>query len=187
MHADRFEVLSDAWGYANYHEYAFGSKIDPEGNIYVALGLSYSYHSRALFRGWILKVAPDGETVPIASGLRSPAGIGPNEHGAMMLIESQGPWNSSNSLKAVSEGSFHGHPISFNWYPYAPNLGDAPTQPESGGRIITERERVPRRGLDDRTGARRSLDGVRRVAPRSARQLQEQLRLPFAGRPRRCS
>ena len=141
--ADRFEVLSDAWGYANYHEYAFGSKIDPEGNIYVALGLSYSYHSRALFRGWILKVTPDGETVPIASGLRSPAGIGPNEHGAMMLIESQGPWNSSNSLKAVSEGSFPGHPISFNWYPYAPNLGDAPTQPESGGRIITERERVP--------------------------------------------
>ena len=140
--ADRFEVLSDAWGYANYHEYAFGSKIDPEGNIYVALGLSYSYHSRALFRGWILKVTPEGETIPMGSGLRSPAGIGPNEHGAMMFIESQGPWNSANSLKAVSEGSFHGHPISFNWYPFAPNL-EAPNQPESGGRLITERERVP--------------------------------------------
>ncbi|MCH2100962.1 MAG: ThuA domain-containing protein [Planctomycetes bacterium] len=141
--ADRFEVISDAWGYANYHEYAFGSKVDPEGNVYVALGLSYSYHSRALFRGWVLKVTPEGETIPVASGLRSPAGIGPNEHGAMMFIESQGPWNSSNSLKVVSEGSFHGHPISFNWYPFASNLGDAPTQPESGGRIITERERVP--------------------------------------------
>lgn len=140
--ADRFEVLSDAWGYANYHEYAFGSKIDPEGNIYVALGLSYSYHSRALFRGWILKVTPEGETIPMASGLRSPAGIGPNEHGTMMFIESQGPWNSANSLKAVSEGSFHGHPISFNWYPFAPNLKE-PNQPESGGRLIAERERVP--------------------------------------------
>ena len=26
--ADRFEVVSDAWGYANYHEYAFGSTGD---------------------------------------------------------------------------------------------------------------------------------------------------------------
>ena len=26
--ADRFETISDAWGYANYHEYAFGSKPD---------------------------------------------------------------------------------------------------------------------------------------------------------------
>ena len=34
--ADRFEVISDAWGYANYHEYAFGSKFDPQGNLYVA-------------------------------------------------------------------------------------------------------------------------------------------------------
>ncbi len=141
--ADSFEVLSDAWGYANYHEYAFGSKIDPLGNIYVALGLSCSYHSRALFRGWVIKVTPDGDSIPVASGLRSPGGIGPNEHGQMMFIESQGPWNSANSLKAVTEGSFHGHPISFNWYPFAPNLGAAPTQPNSGGRIVSERERVP--------------------------------------------
>ncbi len=36
--ANRFETLSDAWGYANYHEYAFGSKFDEKGNLYVALG-----------------------------------------------------------------------------------------------------------------------------------------------------
>ena len=47
--ADRFETVSDAWGYRNYHEYAFGSKFDAQGNLYVALGLSASYHSRALF------------------------------------------------------------------------------------------------------------------------------------------
>ena len=29
--ADRFETISDAWGYANYHEYAFGSKFDKKG------------------------------------------------------------------------------------------------------------------------------------------------------------
>ena len=141
--ADRFETLSDGWGYANYHEYAFGSKFDKEGNIFVALGLSSSYHSHALFRGWVLKVTPDGKTVPVASGLRSPGGIGVNEHDAMFYIESQGPWNSSCSLKAVTPGGFMGHPISFNWYKYAPEMGPAPIEPKSGSRVLIERERVP--------------------------------------------
>ena len=110
---------------------------------HVALGLSLSYHSRALFRGWVLRVTPDGETIPVASGLRSPGGIGYDANDQLFYIESQGPWNSSCSLKAISEGSFHGHPISFNWYPFAPNLGEAPETPTSGGRILTERERVP--------------------------------------------
>lgn len=141
--ADRFDTLCDDWGYRNYHEYAFGSKLDDDGNIYVALGLSASYHSHALFRGWALKVTPAGETIPIASGLRSPAGIGPNEHGQLVYIESQGPWNSSCSLKALTPGCFAGHPISFNWYPYAPSMGPAPEQPTSGSRVLVERERVP--------------------------------------------
>ncbi len=141
--ADRYDTVSDVWGYENYHEYAFGSGPDKEGNVHVALGLSYSYESRALFRGWVLRVTPEGETIPIASGLRSPGGLGPNETGDLFYIESQGPWNSACSLKAVSEGSFHGHPISFNWYPFAPNLGDAPPTPESGGRLIDEMKRVP--------------------------------------------
>lgn len=140
--ADRFETISDTWGYANYHEYAFGSKFDPEGNLYVALGLSNSYHSRALFRGWAMKITPKGKTIPIASGLRSPGGIGFNEQGALFYIESQGPWNSSCSLKAISPGDFMGHPASFNWYPFARDMGAAPKTPESGTRIITERKKV---------------------------------------------
>ena len=140
--ANRFETISDAWGYANYHEYAFGSKFDKDGNLHVALGLSNSYDSFALFRGFVLEVAPDGKTRRLASGLRSPGGIGHNEHGALFYIESQGPWNCSCSLKAVSPGSFQGHPASFNWYKYAPEMGQVPVMPKSGSRIITERERV---------------------------------------------
>ena len=139
--ADKFETISDTWGYANYHEYAFGSKFDPDGNLYVALGLSNSYHSRALFRGWAMKVTPEGRTIPIASGLRSPGGIGPNEHGALFYIESQGPWNSSCSLKFLKPGGFMGHPVSFNWYNYAPHLKE-PVKPESGTRIVSEKEKV---------------------------------------------
>jgi len=140
--ADRFDVISDAWGYQNYHEYAFGSPFDSAGNQFVALGLSASYHSRALFRGWILQVTPDGRTVPIASGARSPGGIGFDENEQLFYMESQGPWNSSCSLKAIEPGAFLGHPISYNWYPFA-DLGDAPTQPNPRTRIVTERERVP--------------------------------------------
>ena len=93
--------------------------------------------------GWTLKVTPEGKTIPIASGLRSPGGIGFNEQGALCYIESQGPWNCSCSLKFIEEGSFMGHPASYNWYPYAPNLGKAPPEPNSQSSIIIEKERIP--------------------------------------------
>jgi hypothetical protein len=140
--ADRFETLSDTWGYANYHEYAFGSKFDDKGNLYTALGLSYSYESHALFRGFILQTTPEGKTLAMASGLRSPGGIGFNETGALFYVESQGPWNCSCSLRAVTPGSFQGHPASFNWYKYAPEMGPVPPMPKSGSRIVIEKERI---------------------------------------------
>ncbi len=140
--ADRFETISDAWGYANYHEYAFGSKFDKLGNLFVALGLSESYNSYALNRGFVMKVTPDGKTQAVASGLRSPGGIGFNEHGTLFYIESQGPWNCSCSLKAVSPKSFHGHPASFKWYQNAPEMGPVPEMPKSGSKVILEKERV---------------------------------------------
>ena len=138
--ADRFETVSDSWGYGNYHEYAFGSKFDKDGNIFIALGLSKSYHSWELFRGWALKITPDGKTIPWSSGLRSPGGVNENEHGVMFYAESQGPWNSSCSLKVLSKGGFMGHPISYNWYQYT-NF-PKPVEPHSGGRIISESKRV---------------------------------------------
>ncbi|MGN6136758.1 MAG: ThuA domain-containing protein, partial [Aureliella sp.] len=105
--------------------------------------LSESYHSYALNRGFIMKVAPDGSTTALASGLRSPGGIGFDEHQALFYVESQGPWNCSCSLKAVSPGSFHGHPASFKWYDLAPELGSVPEAPKPGTRIATEKKRIP--------------------------------------------
>ena len=140
--ADRFDTLSDKWGFRNYHEFAFGSKPDKDGNIWVALCLSESYHSKAPFRGWCLKITPSGKTIPICSGIRSPCGIGPNEHGVMFYAESQGPWNGSCSLKVLEPGGFMGHPVSFNWYEMAPELGPAPVVPNTPSRLETERKRV---------------------------------------------
>ncbi|TWU15877.1 hypothetical protein Poly21_30790 [Allorhodopirellula heiligendammensis] len=145
--ADNFETLSDVWGFRNYHEFAFGSKPDDQGDTWVALCLSESYNSKVPFRGWCLKVTPEGKTIPVCSGIRSPCGIGPNEHGVMFYAESQGPWNGSCSLKVLELGGFMGHPISFNWYPLANELSDGqmgapPIVPNTPSRLEIERERV---------------------------------------------
>ena len=60
----------------------------------------------------------------------------------MFYAESQGPWNGSCSLKVLEPGGFMGHPVSFNWYELAPELGDAPVKPNTPSRMETERQRV---------------------------------------------
>jgi len=63
------------------HEYAFGSKFDKDGNLWVALCLTGSFTSDAKFRGWAGKITPEGKFVPTTSGVRSPGGVGFNAEG----------------------------------------------------------------------------------------------------------
>ncbi len=140
--ADNYHTLTSNWGYAEGHEFAFGSEPDPQGNIWVALGLSGSYESHNLFRGWAVKVTPHGKMIPVCSGLRSPGGVGANAQGAMFVIESQGPWNGCCSLKHLKEGAFLGHPASYNWYPYVPGMKAPSAQPKSDSRMSLEKKRV---------------------------------------------
>ena len=77
--ADIFETVGDGWGInGDYHEYAFGTRHDKEGNIWVVLCLTGSggADDKSPFRGWCMRVTPDGQTVPTAYGIRSPGGIG---------------------------------------------------------------------------------------------------------------
>jgi hypothetical protein len=142
--ADTFENLSDAWGFANYHEFAWGSGVQPDGSVYVVLGLSNSYHYRAPYRGFAFRVTADGATTAIASGIRSAGGVGPNEHGEMFYVESQGPWNGSCSLKRLQPGGFMGHPVCFPAYdlPLGKQLGPKPIEPNTPSRMTTECARV---------------------------------------------
>ncbi|PAW90720.1 MAG: hypothetical protein B9S33_01355 [Pedosphaera sp. Tous-C6FEB] len=140
--ADRYDTLTSNWGYAEGHEFAFASKHDPAGNLWVALGLSGSYESHNLFRGWAVKVTPQGKMIPICSGLRSPGGVGANAQGAMFAIESQGPWNGCCSLKHLKEGGFVGHPASYNWYPFAPGVKAPELKPNTNSRMGVEKKRV---------------------------------------------
>ncbi len=140
--ADNYDALTSNWGYAEGHEFAFGSKPDAEGNTWVALGLSGSYESHNLFRGWAVKVTSGGKMIPVCSGLRSPGGVGANAEGVMFVIESQGPWNGCCSLKHLKEGAFLGHPASYNWYPYVPGMKAPEAEPNSDSRMSVEKRRV---------------------------------------------
>lgn len=142
--ADRFETLSDVWGFEHYHEFGWGSPVQEDGSVWVVLGLSDSYNYKTPFRGWAFQITRDGRSIPIASGIRSAGGVAPNEQGVMFYAESQGPWNGSCSLKHLRPGGFMGHPISFPAYdlPLAANMGPKPIEPHNESRMRTECERI---------------------------------------------
>ena len=143
--ADEFETFNDDWGITgDYHEYAFGSPFDKDGNMWVVLCLTGSFGSNTLYRGWCLRVDSEGRSIPTCSGIRSPGGIGFNDVGDVFYTDNQGPWNGTCSLKWLRPGSFQGHPGGNKWYEQAESIiGPQPTDPESGSRIMTEADRIP--------------------------------------------
>lgn len=144
--ANVFEVVTDTWEInGDYHEYAFGSRFDQRGNLWITLCLTGSFNSSSKFRGWAGKVTPDGKFVPTTSGVRSPGGVGFDAEGNVFYTDNQGPWNGACSLKQITVGGFVGHPDSFKWYKEkeAKYLGDPPLVPKSGSRIMTEAKKIP--------------------------------------------
>ena len=90
--ADLIETVCDGWAVkGDYHEYAFGSKFDRDGNIWVVLCLTGSFTSDDPYRGWCLRVSSDGKMIPTCSGIRSPGGIGFNAEGEVFYTDNQGP------------------------------------------------------------------------------------------------
>ena len=145
--ADVFEVVNDDWEISgDYHEYAFGSKFDKDGNLWVTLCLTGSFSSNCKYRGWCLRITPDGKMIPTCSGIRSPGGMGLNAAGDMFYTDNQGPWNGTCGLKHLRPGKFVGHPGGFQWYdlPEAKAaMGDRPREPKSKSRFMIEAAKIP--------------------------------------------
>jgi glucose/arabinose dehydrogenase len=142
---DLFQTVSDGWEInGDYHEYAFGSKFDKEGNLWVVLCLTGSFDSNNKYRGWCLRITPDGKLIPTCSGIRSPGGIGMNAAGDMFYTDNQGPWNGACSLKHLRPGKFVGHPGGNKWYDITGGIiGKRPEDPKSGSRMMVEAKRIP--------------------------------------------
>jgi glucose/arabinose dehydrogenase len=78
-------------------------------------GLQRMY-GRVPHRGWVIKVNPKtGEYKPIASGLRTPHGVGLTSKGDLYINDNQGDWLGSSKLYKIEEGKFYGHPASLVW------------------------------------------------------------------------
>ncbi len=140
--ADTFETLCATWGSAgNYHEYAFGSPPDKNGDIWVALCLTGSASANSDWRGWCVRVTPEGKMIPTCSGIRSPGGIGFNHLGDAFYTDNQGLWNGSSSLKWLKPGSFQGNPTGNKYHKLA-NL-PAPPEPADPSRVLAEHLKHP--------------------------------------------
>ncbi|MDZ4849930.1 MAG: hypothetical protein SGI77_11640 [Pirellulaceae bacterium] len=125
---DEYRTMATGWGVTgNYHEYAFGPKVDRKGNLWLTLNLGLGLKgdqkdyaltnkalgvTQALWRGWGMMLTPQGVLKPMCAGMRSPSGLGTNLEGDMFYSDQQGNWVPTTSLHHMREGAFFHHPES---------------------------------------------------------------------------
>lgn len=123
--ADEYLTVAKGWGVTGgYHEYAYGPKLDRDGNLWITLNIGMCLKGAQLdrtirdpilgyrqgrWRGWGMKVNPSGALTPVCAGMRSPCGIGANAAGDMFYTDQQGNWVATNSLHHMRDGAFFHH------------------------------------------------------------------------------
>jgi glucose/arabinose dehydrogenase len=138
--ADLFQTVTDEFGMSgNYHEWNYGPVKDEKGNLFISLSTASEYghimnevrgridtttivpgkpmqkYSAVPYRGWIMKLTSEGETLPYASGFRSPNGLGFDQACNLIVTDNQGDWVGTSKLYHVHSGKFYGHPVSLIW------------------------------------------------------------------------
>ncbi|GAA4465851.1 hypothetical protein GCM10023189_47090 [Nibrella saemangeumensis] len=134
--ADVYETVTDQFGLSgNYHEFAFGPVRDKQGNLYIGLNAASSgagirdelrgryeplgrqgkMYSCVPYRGWIMRLTPDGKLLPFACGFRSPNGMFIDAKDRLFVTDNQGDWLGTSKLYHVEQGKFYGHPPSLVW------------------------------------------------------------------------
>lgn len=131
--ADKYETVYSWPLSGHYHEYSFGPKLASDGSLFVSGNVAFGHEewwrgeSRVPWRGWIMKIHPDGTMEPWATGMRSPCGLGIID-GELFYDDNQGDWMGSGAIWHVTKGTFAGHPAGLRW------AGD----PKSPVKITTE-------------------------------------------------
>lgn len=148
--ADRFDTLFDAHSlHGNYHTYMHGPARGAGGDYYIGLNLAHADEavhkaggqfmgSQGGLSGWAVRVSPEGEFEPFASGLRSPAGIARGPDGRIWYTENQGEFVGTSKLFLLARDRFYGHPSGLVDLP-----GMKPDSPQIGwDKVADERERA---------------------------------------------
>jgi len=111
--ADEYLTVAKGWGVTgNYHEYGYGPVMDAEGRAWLTLNCTIGKtveSDNTSWRGWSLRVDPDGSWHPVSGGFRSPCGLGFNGEGDLFATDQQGNWFPACALVLVRPGAFHGH------------------------------------------------------------------------------
>lgn len=116
--ADEYLTASTGWGVSGaYHEYAYGPVFDTEGSLYTSLNCSMGKTWEGagdealhpLWRGWVVRMTPQGRLEPWCAGFRSPCGIGQNAEGEIFVTDQQGNWMPTTPLFHVRKGAYFGH------------------------------------------------------------------------------
>lgn len=133
--ADRYQTVCDKWGVSgDYHEFAFGPARDKQGNFFITLNVGFGggHQAKAAWRGWCVKVTPDGKMEPFAYGLRSPNGINFSPEGDLFYCDNQGEWVVTNKMHHLKKGVFVGHQAGLRWVKDSPFAGKVPDKVASG-------------------------------------------------------
>ena len=111
---DEYQTVSNDWKVsANFHEFAFGL-VYQEGFFYGTLATAImpggaSANPQIPDRGKVLKIDKStGKVELIASGLRTPNGIGVGKDNEIFIADNQGDWLPASKIVHVQPGAFYG-------------------------------------------------------------------------------
>src|SRR5262249_42978825 len=119
------EVVADGWGYTeDYHDWTTGILRASKGNLYVGTGSDYARPGRnrekALWRGKVLRIDPQGTLTPLGHAFRYPTGLAITPDDQVFVSDNQGVQNTFNEINHLVEGASYGVPSLFEEHPDAP-------------------------------------------------------------------
>jgi len=112
---DEYQTICDDWQVsANFHEFGFGMAYK-DGHFYAALATAIepggaSTNPQIVDRGKCVKINKETGAVEfVASGFRTPNGVGIGYGGDIYVADNQGDWLPSSKIVKIQEGAFYGN------------------------------------------------------------------------------